>query len=473
MSSILLVIITSSITASILFLFIIVANIILKSYAVKISYFLMRITLLMYMVPAMLIIFIQIMHNTLYYSEYRMNLDFRYIKHYYNGSSVIIYDEKNYNIIRIIFLIWIIGVFLFGTVRFIHEYFLIKKIMGFNKICDSKDYENIIGCYKRELGIKRNIKIYTNEIVNTPFIYNFINPIVILPDYDFSLDNIKFLLKHELIHLKSRDILYKLLMGMVASFHWFNPLIRMFAKDFFRFSELACDEVTIKDQNKQQRLAYAKLLLDISREHVSEIKITSAFASRSKTMIERRIKNIMNMKKRTRGVVVVSFFMAIVFTVACPVIAYAASNSAIVAYSKILSVYEMDNGKREDTGTLHEEHTEYRKIKLESDDALMSNTRGTNPIDTIVEANGEIQFSPLTLEKGASIRMVLSGDYSSDSFKAGIVNTETGYSRYVNSNNGAVSHTFSITESNEYVIFVENKNDSKEIHLLGSIYVTY
>lgn len=99
------------------------------------------------------------------------------------------------------------------------------------------------------------------------------------------------------------------------------------------------------------------------------------------------------------------------------------------------------------------------------------NVKGTNVIDTILSYNSEIQFSPLSLNSGASIRLVLSGDKSSDSFRAGIINTSTGYRRYVSSSNGSVSYTFNITTSADYIIYIENMNGQDDIHLIGGIYL--
>lgn len=51
-----------------------------------------------------------------------------------------------------------------------------------------------------------------------------------------------FLLKHELVHLKRKDVYWKLLFVAANAFHWFNPLIWVMHREAVVDLELSCDE---------------------------------------------------------------------------------------------------------------------------------------------------------------------------------------------------------------------------------------
>lgn len=52
---------------------------------------------------------------------------------------------------------------------------------------------------------------------------------------------------HELVHLKRRDLIYKLIIFIGTTIHWFNPVIYLMSKISFEDLELSCDEVNVEE----------------------------------------------------------------------------------------------------------------------------------------------------------------------------------------------------------------------------------
>ena len=68
---------------------------------------------------------------------------------------------------------------------------------------------------KRELHIKCTVRIVEYSEAASPMMIGFLKPLLILPDGQYSSEELFFILKHELVHLKRRDVYVKLLFVVV------------------------------------------------------------------------------------------------------------------------------------------------------------------------------------------------------------------------------------------------------------------
>jgi len=168
-------------------------------------------------------------------------------------------------------IIWIIGV----TVAIISS--VVLYILTKNELKDS-------------LSIKDNI--YSSDKVLSPAIYGIIKPKVILPA-DIAAKDLQYVLKHEQLHIKRKDNLWRIVAVITACIHWFNPLSWLFVKHFFIDMELACDVGVLNDIDQVDKQNYAATLLNYS---ATKNYYASAFGG-TKTRL--RIENILSYKKLT------------------------------------------------------------------------------------------------------------------------------------------------------------------------------
>jgi hypothetical protein len=59
----------------------------------------------------------------------------------------------------------------------------------------------------------------------TPMLLGAFRPVIVLPEREYSADELENILRHELAHLRRRDIIYKWFAAAVTALHWFNPLM--------------------------------------------------------------------------------------------------------------------------------------------------------------------------------------------------------------------------------------------------------
>ena len=88
------------------------------------------------------------------------------------------------------------------------------------------------GCLK-EMGITRNIPVYSTAFLASPVITGVINPRIYLPIHlisDYDPDSIRHMLLHELQHYRHRDNLFNDLFLLAGILYWFNPLVLLAQK---------------------------------------------------------------------------------------------------------------------------------------------------------------------------------------------------------------------------------------------------
>lgn len=152
-----------------------------------------------------------------------------------------------------------------------------------------------------DLKIHKNIPIYTNKLAVSPMLIGFFHPFIVLPEEVTNQTQLRYILIHELMHYKRKDIWYKWLFQIVWCIHWFNPILIAVNKTLNLSCELSCDESVLSYLDKQEHKAYGNTLLDLA-----ELSITYRSNVLSTTLIEHkknlkeRLKNIMNYKKYSK-----------------------------------------------------------------------------------------------------------------------------------------------------------------------------
>ncbi|MGN1415733.1 MAG: M56 family metallopeptidase [Oscillospiraceae bacterium] len=187
---------------------------------------------------------------------------------------------------------------LFGAV-FIGAYFLFCHGVTRRKFSCALPCGYDIEPLKRSCKIKRRVALMVSDMTDTPFTYGIIFPKIILPKTLDQNDEkqLKNILFHELSHIKSFDVLYKLVMLCCVSVHWFDPLVWVMLILSDRDTELACDERAIAYGNAAPE-EYAMALISMEERRCSYC--AAGFAGGS---LEERIVGIMTRKKRRHSVV--------------------------------------------------------------------------------------------------------------------------------------------------------------------------
>ena len=146
---------------------------------------------------------------------------------------------------------------------------------------------------------RRRVRIRVSPDISAPLTYGVFWPVILIPKgaaWENS-ERLRYVLTHEMTHIRRFDAAIKLLLLVAACAHWFNPLAWVMYTLANRDLEITCDEKTVRKLGMKSRAAYAWTLIALSEQRAGVIPFGSAFA---KNAIEERTAAIMKMKKASR-----------------------------------------------------------------------------------------------------------------------------------------------------------------------------
>lgn len=167
-----------------------------------------------------------------------------------------------------------------------------------------------------EMNIKNDIKLKLCKYISTPLGIGIIKPYILLPKITYNNHEIEWILRHELMHYKKYDLVYKSLLMITVSIHWFNPFVYIMRKYINYECELSCDESILKNFNIKEKKFYANILINsiqINKNDVLKSNLSTGLQlNNNKTILKRRLITMLNSKTKKRGLITLAIATVIV-----------------------------------------------------------------------------------------------------------------------------------------------------------------
>ena len=157
---------------------------------------------------------------------------------------------------------------------------------------------------KGELQIRSAVSVIGYPEASSPMLTGFLRPVLVLPKAQYSAEELSFILKHELVHLKRGDLYCKLLFEAVRAVYWWNPLVWVMQREAAVDMELSCDERVIKDLGYPERKAYAEALLSALQKQSAKKTALSTNFYGGKRIMKKRFQNILTKTEKKNGAAV-------------------------------------------------------------------------------------------------------------------------------------------------------------------------
>ena len=164
-----------------------------------------------------------------------------------------------------------------------------------------------------ENPIYRSARLYYDVSRTSPCTVGLFRPIIVLPTKYIHLPEEKrnLLILHEAIHIKRLDALFKLLLFIAVTLHWYNPFVWLMWSLATRDIEIACDEEVMDKQTEKKKRTYAELLVEFAAPPAPIFELENAFSYRA---IKERLRAIMTYKKLGRFAVSLSVLLVVSVT---------------------------------------------------------------------------------------------------------------------------------------------------------------
>lgn len=164
--------------------------------------------------------------------------------------------------------------------------------------------ESMLRQTKEELRIKKPVKLICSKLCDAPMTIGVFKPAVVFPsagNLNLKSDDIKFVLKHELLHIKNRDLLLKFLALFALAVHWYNPVCHLLYYELCVVSEINCDHSVLKGANDTQRQRYCHLILDLATAGGGRVeRFAIGLVKNDAATFERRILEMKKTSKKTK-----------------------------------------------------------------------------------------------------------------------------------------------------------------------------
>lgn len=178
------------------------------------------------------------------------------------------------------------------------------------------DYAAMLSDTARDLGVSAP-EMFVCEAISTPAVTGLLRPRLLLPHEHYDVQELRYILRHELCHLKRRDMLLKLVLLAANAMHWFNPVVYLMLRQADEDIELACDSAATDGLELPERAAYSRTLLAAVQSSVRALPATTCFGG-TVERLKRRITNVLGAQKK-RGLGVVALVLALTLTAGCAV----------------------------------------------------------------------------------------------------------------------------------------------------------
>ena len=124
--------------------------------------------------------------------------------------------------------------------------------------------------YLSLFNLRRKVDIFINDKIASPVTYGIIHPKIVLQSYIFEDDELlKYVLIHELTHIKKFDIAFSHLKNLIMCINWYNPFILGAAKYIEYDIEILCDKLVIKKagDTREHRKEYCMAMLKLTERN--------------------------------------------------------------------------------------------------------------------------------------------------------------------------------------------------------------
>lgn len=215
--------------------------------------------------------------------------------------------SPGFSILQVVCIVWMGGMLLLCTAHIIKYALYRRRLFRWNTPVRDDAMLALLQEARQQAGYTKELAVFYNPTVHTPMLIGFFKACILLPQKMQASANYAGALKHEMIHAKRKDIVWKAITLTAAIVHWFNPAAWLMLFMTERYTETSCDELVVKNTNAEYRLAYGQILLSSACGRSGPLAATLAG---SKQELKNRLAVIAGKQNKRRGIMVLSLLLA-------------------------------------------------------------------------------------------------------------------------------------------------------------------
>lgn len=213
-----------------------------------------------------------------------------------NDFSISVSRKTPVAIGLILCILWGIGIFIMIVL-------IMKSMLRFKNIKNSalplqnQDVRRLYHDCLDKMHITKPIPVYSTAFLKSPVIVGLFKPCIYLPIHlisDHNVNDIRYMLMHELEHYRYKDALANYFMDIIGVLYWFNPFVWYSLKEMKNDREVACDTSVLKLLDENAYEDYGNTLINFAEKvSLTPFPFTTGISGNMKQM-QRRVLNIAN-----------------------------------------------------------------------------------------------------------------------------------------------------------------------------------
>jgi len=218
---------------------------------------------------------------------------------------------KEYYVDEILLLVWMTG-FIFKSYQIVVLYYrLYNNIKRLPYCCSMEPILDKIGIKKKRFV---NFKIVKTSELMTPAIFGLFHPTIIIPNNDYTQEELYYIFCHETEHYYQRDLWIKVILEFLCALYWWNPFSKVFRELVSKTIEMRIDSKIIGTMDERQRLEYLSCLLKVAKSHKKSINNLTVAFNGKKANLKQRFYHVLNYQitQKKRLIVVNSILAGII-----------------------------------------------------------------------------------------------------------------------------------------------------------------
>lgn len=222
----------------------------------------------------------------------------------------------------VITVAWLLGVCILMAGQVAEYVWLVRKAAEYADRAMTPEQRAFLDGLKDQYGIRRRVFLYEATAEKRTMTFGFFSPVIVCSRHTTSREA-ELLVRHELVHIKRMDVLWKLFMHLAVMLHWCNPMVWILYRSFDQICECSCDEIVMQNKSKEEVKEYLRLMIEEAREKKTEkvsMRWKSGFGDDVRK-IKERMENLMKRKKWNR-VAAITLVAALALANSITVLAY-------------------------------------------------------------------------------------------------------------------------------------------------------
>lgn len=173
----------------------------------------------------------------------------------------------NITLFTLLMITWF-GITFIKIVKYINSYYYLRKTLNLLPATTNNQMYDIL---KKVSGKKKtHIKIVVHSSIQSPAVLGFLSPILILPNENYTDDELYGILTHEWAHIQYKHTYIKLATDIICFIFWWNPIFHLLSSEISHILEMHSDKKVCETLNSKQQRTYLEVILKTTKNMDSE-----------------------------------------------------------------------------------------------------------------------------------------------------------------------------------------------------------